>query len=273
MSILTRKYPFPQSSHWLRDCAVYCVVVFLILYLLQPFGLNMYQGSKLLVSLLFGAVTFVGCLVFGLALHPLHQRVSPWRIWHEALSLLAMILFIGVCNFFVFSFVYHYPITLDVLLLFLYWTLIVSVFVTVCSVSLNYYRYLRNQLETLLDKTTDEQTDITVTIHDTNVRGNDLQLPINDLLYIEAQKNNMAVIYVKDGKVATIELHTTLAAVLDDLKDYPNIFQCHRSFVVNLNNITSAQGNSNGYQLKLGQCPVVVPVSRTYVPKLRSFLA
>ena len=36
MSFLTRKYPFPQSSHWLRDCAVYCGIVFLILYLLQP---------------------------------------------------------------------------------------------------------------------------------------------------------------------------------------------------------------------------------------------
>ena len=52
-----------------------------------------------------------------------------------------------------------------------------------------------------------------------------------------------------------------------------NIFQCHRSFVVNLNNITSAQGNSNGYQLKLGTCPTIVPVSRTYVPKLKSFIA
>ena len=78
---------------------------------------------------------------------------------------------------------------------------------------------------------------------------------------------------MKEGKTVTTELHTTLAAVLDDLKDYENIFQCHRSFVVNLNNISSAQGNSNGYQLKLGKCPTTVPVSRTYVPKLRSFIA
>ena len=49
MSILTRKYPFTQSSHWLRDCAVYCTVVFLIMYLLQPFGFSMYQGNKLLL--------------------------------------------------------------------------------------------------------------------------------------------------------------------------------------------------------------------------------
>ena len=145
--------------------------------------------------------------------------------------------------------------------------------VTVCSVSLSYYRYLRNQLETLLDKTTDQQVDITVTIHEPNVRGNDLQLSINDLLYIEAQKNNVAVSHMKDGKIVSTELHTTLAAVLDDLQAYENIFQCHRSFVVNLNNITSAQGNSNGYQLRLGKCQTIVPVSRTYVPKLRSFIA
>ena len=273
MSYLTRKYPFPISSHWLRDCALYCVIVFLILYLLQPFGFSMYRGNKLLLALLFGAVTFGCCLLYGFAERPLIQRVSPWRIWHEVLSILALVLFIGICNFFVCAWVFHIPVTPGFFLMFLYWTLIVGMFVTVCSVSLYYYRYLRNQLETLLDKTTDQQADITVTIHDTNVRGNDLQLSINDLLFIEAQKNNVAVSYMNDGHVATTELHTTLAAVLDDLRDYENIFQCHRSFVVNLNNITSAQGNSNGYQLRLGNCPTIVPVSRTYVPKLRSFIA
>jgi len=273
MSFLTRKYPFPQSSHWLRDCALYCAIVFLILYLLQPFGFSMYQGNKLLLALLFGAVTFGCCLMYGFVERPLIQRVSPWRVWHEALSVLAMVLFIGICNFFVCSFVFHFPITLSLCLQFLYSTLIVGMFVTVCSVSLNYFRYLRNQLETLLDKTTEEQTDVVVTIHDTSVRGADLQLPINDLLYVEAQKNNVSVCFVKDGMTTTTELHTTLASVLNDLEDYGNIFQCHRSFVVNLNNITSAQGNSNGYQLRLGKCPVIVPVSRTYVPKLRSFIA
>ncbi len=273
MSFLTRKYPFPKSSHWLRDCMVYCVIVFLILYLLQPFGFSMYRGNKLLVSLLFGAVSFACCGLYGLAVNPLYKRITPWRVWHEALSVSVMVLLIGISNFFVFSFVFHYPITLVICLQFLYWTLIVSIFIAACSLSINYYRHLRNQLETLLNKTTEEQTDITVTIHDTTVRGNDLQLPINDLLYIEAQKNNVLVYYMNEGKVDHCEVHATLSAVLDDLQQYENIFQCHRSFVVNLNNITSAQGNSNGYQLKLGKAPATVPVSRTYVPKLRSFIA
>ena len=273
MSFLTRKYPFPSSNHWLRDCAIYSGIVFLILYLLQPFGFSMYQGNKLLVALLFGGVTFACCLLTIFVERPLHQHISPWRVWHEALAVLLMILFIGICNFFVFALVFQLPITGILLLMFLYWTLIIGVFVTVCSVSLNYYRYLRNQLETLLDKTTEAQTDILVTIRDASVRGDDLQLPINDLLYVEAQKNNVAVCYVKEGKPSTMELPTTLTAVLDDLKAYENIFQCHRSFVVNLNNITSAQGNSNGYQLRLGNCQTMVPVSRSYVPKLRSFIA
>ena len=273
VSFLSRKYPFAQSSRWLSDCAVYSVIVFLILYVLQPFGFSMYKGNKFLISLLFGAVTFGCCCVCGFAFKPLYKRISLWRVWHESLFVLAMVLFIGICNFFVFSFVFHCQLTLSLCLQFLYWTLIVGVIVTICSVSLNYYRYLRNQLETLLDKTTEEQADVMVTIHDTSVRGDDLQLPINDLLYVEAQKNNVLVCYVKDGHVNSSELHTTLASVLNDLEEYGNIFQCHRSFVVNLNNITSAQGNSNGYQLRLGKCPTMVPVSRTYVPKLRSFIA
>ena len=274
MSILTRKYPFPQSNHWLRDAATYCAIVFLILYVLQPFGFSMYKGSKLLASLEFGVVTFACCTVFYMIVfRPLLKRVRIWKVWHQGLAVLAMVLFIGIATFFVFSFIFHFPLSLHFFGLFLYWTLIIGVIVSICSLGFNYYRYLNNQLEALLNKTTEQQSDVMITIHDTSVRGNDLLLPINDLLYIEAQKNNVEVCYTRDGNLQKAEVHTTLTAVLDDLQAYENIFQCHRSFLVNLNNITSAQGNSNGYQLKLGNCTTVIPVSRTYVPKLRSFIA
>ena len=187
MSILTRKYPFKQSGHWLRDSIIDSTIVFLILYVLQPFGFNMYQGNKLLLALLFGAVTFGCCLLFGMVHKPIYQRVATWRIWHQAVTVLLLILLVGICNFLVCSRVFDFSITFNSFLLFLYWTLIIGVIVTVCSISLSYSRHLRNQLETLLDKTTEQQMDISVTIHDTNVRGNDLQLPINELLYIEAQ--------------------------------------------------------------------------------------
>jgi len=274
MSFLGRKYPLQERGPWIRDCTLYCVIVFLILYFLQPFGFSMYSGNKLLASLLFGAVTFLCCLLFQwLVSSPLQKRVKPWRIWHEALTDLGLVLFIGLCNFVLFSFVFHYPFRLNICLLFLYWTLIIGVIITALSTGLSYYRFLRGQLDALLDKTTEQQEGISITIHDTRVRGNDISLPINDLLCVEAQKNNVAVFYLKDGKMKREEVQTTFAAVLDDLGSYDNIFQCHRSFIVNLNSISSAKGNSNGYTLELGGGLVTVPVSRSFVPKLKSFIA
>lgn len=274
MPYLTHKYPFPQSNHWFRDSILYGAIVFLILYLLQPFGFSWFPGNKLLTSLAFGSVT-TGCQIVytHLVLGPMVHHLQPWRIWHQALAILGLILFIAIGNFLLFSCIFPHSITFGAFFLFFYWTLIIGLIITAISITVSYNRHLKGRLETLLEKTTEKQTDILITIRDTTVRGDDLQLRINDLLYIEAQKNNVKVCHIKDGKATSTDVHTTLSAVLDDLKSYDNIFQCHRSFVVNLNNITSAQGNSNGYQLQLGGCPTTVPVSRTYVPKLRSFIA
>ena len=274
MSFLTRTYPFKKSRFWLRDSIVYGVFVWAILFLLQPFGFSMYQGSKCLVAAFFGLVT-TGCyaLYAWAVVEPLYARVKPWRIWHQASAVLGLILFIAIGNFLLFSFIFSYPVTLQLFLIFLYWTLIIGVIITALTIGFEYNLSLRERMEAMLSNTAEEQKDITITIHDNNVRGNDLTIPINSLLYVEAQKNNVSVCHTKDGKPTATEVHTTLTAVIDELKDYENIFQCHRSFIVNVNNITSAKGNSNGYQLTLGTCPATIPVSRSYVPRLKSFIA
>ena len=274
MSFLIRTYPFKQSERLLRDSIVYGVIIWAILWLLQPFGFGMYSGNKCLVAALFGLVTSCCYALYGWTVSKrLHQFVKPWRIWHQGCHVLGLIFFIAICNFLLFSYIFHYPITPEIFVLFLYWTLIIGVIMTVLTIGVEYNRSLRERMEAMLSNTTEEQKDISITIHDTNVRGNDLTIPINNLLYIEAQKNNVSVCYLKDGKPISLEIHTTLTAVIENLKAYENIFQCHRSFVVNVNNITSAKGNSNGYQLTLGPCTNSIPVSRSYVPQLKSFVA
>ena len=274
MSFLTRKYPFKQSEHWLRDSIIYGVIIWAILYLLQPFGFSMYTGNKCLIAAIFGLITSV-CYAFyyWAVLRHLLRHIKPWRIWHNGCAVLGLILFIALCNFLMFSYIFKFSITFSLFLIFLYWTLIIGVFITIASIGIEYNRFLREKMEALLSNTTEEQKDINISIHDNNVRGNDLCIPINSLLYIEAQKNNISVCYLNDDKPTFTEVHTTLMAVIEELKDYENIFQCHRSFVVNVNNITSARGNSNGYQLRLGICPNSIPVSRQYVPKLKAFIA
>ena len=271
---MTRKYPFGQSKHWLRDSVIYGVIIWAILYLLQPFGFSQYQGNKCLVAAAFGLVTMVCYIVYGYTvMQNLPKLVKTLRVWHDAAAVLGLILFIAIGNFMLLVLLFSVPFSAGVFLQFLWWTLIIGAIITAMSVGIEYNRYLKHQMEALLSNTTEEQRDITITIHDQNVRGNDLELPINNLLYIEAQKNNISVCYLRDDKPTTVELHTTLSAAIDELRQYENIFQCHRSFVVNVNNITQAKGNSNGYQLRLTNSYTTIPVSRQYVPRLKDFIA
>ena len=273
-NLLTRKYPFAQSSHWLRDSVIYGLIIWAILYLLQPFGFSQYQGNKCLVAAAFGVVTMVCYVLYGYTvMRHLPKLVKTLRVWHDGAAVLGLILCIAIGNFLLLVALFDMPVTLRLFLLFFWWTLIIGAVITAMSVGIEYNRYLKHQMEALLNNTAEEQRDITITIHDQNVRGNDLELPINNLLYIEAQKNNIAVCYLRDDKPTTIELHTTLSAAIDELRDYENIFQCHRSFVVNVNNITQAKGNSNGYQLRLTNSYTTIPVSRQYVSRLKDFIA
>ena len=273
-NLLTRKYPFAQSSHWLRDSVIYGLIIWAILYLLQPFGFSQYQGNKCLVAAAFGVVTMVCYVLYGYTvMRHLPKLVKTLRVWHDGAAVLGLILCIAIGNFLLLVALFDMPVTLRLFLLFFWWTLIIGAVITAMSVGIEYNRYLKHQMEALLNNTAEEQRDITITIHDQNVRGNDLELPINNLLYIEAQKNNIAVCYLRDDKPTIIELHTTLSAAIDELRDYENIFQCHRSFVVNVNNITQAKGNSNGYQLRLTNSYTTIPVSRQYVPRLKDFIA
>jgi lytTr DNA-binding domain protein len=123
----------------------------------------------------------------------------------------------------------------------------------------------------MLNKTAEQQTDIRVSIRDAAVRGQALELPINDFLFAESVRNDIIVHYKQQDTVASQTFRLTIAELMQQLP-YDNIFQCHRSFVVNLNNITNAKGNSNGYVLTLSPVQEAVPVSRSYVAKLKTFL-
>lgn len=240
---------------------------------MQPFGINLYEGNKFLLSLGFGTITFASKIFFSYVVtNILNRFVRQWTILSIGMTLIFMILFIGFCNFLFGISVYELGFDISILPIFIYWTLVVGVIITVIQITISYNMALRTQLNELLENNSDEQTDIIITIHDQSIRGKDIVIPINDFLYAEVQKNNVVVYYANDNVVESSEIRSTLAAILDSL-DYDNIFQCHRSFIVNINNITSAHGNSNGYQLKLGTCSNTVPVSRTYVPKLKAFIS
>lgn len=272
-SHLNRKYPLSQQTSWTKLAATAAAIVFLLLFILRPFGLYAYRGSVLWVSLVFSAVTFVITLLFGkLAFIPITRHVKIWRVWHQAASTLALLVIISFSNAITDMLLYHHPLSWQMLLAYTIVTFTIGSIITAVIIGLSYQQYLKNKLELLIDKGQETRRGLTITFHDDSVRTSDLTIAVNDFLYAEVRKNNIIIFYDKDGTTATHEMRMTLTALIAE-NGFPNIMQCHRSFVINVDNITSAMGNSNGYKLRLGNCLNIVPVSRSYVPRLKSFIA
>lgn len=246
--------------------------IFLLLFLLQPFGISQYRGNTFLMCTGFCILAVsVQRICAALFFNRYVQKRITITNGYVLLYSIAIELMMAVSMTVYAAYFFQIPLSWHLFYIFFYWTFLIWILITGVCTLINYNQMLSNRLEEMLRKTTAEQEGICITLHNQNLRGADLTLPINDLLYIESQKNNVCVCYIKDGKVTKTELRSTLAALKTELP-YDNIFQCHRSFLVNINNISSAKGNSNGYQLHLSNCKDSIPVSRTFVPELRAFI-
>ena len=264
--------PQNDNGNWLQAGLIAGAIVFFLLFFLRPFGLGQFEGNLFIVALCFSMLSVAVTWCYGeCVFKPWVRRVKTWRVWHECAAILLLLYCVSLGNSILSLLWFPNPVSLQLFLAYLYVTLLFGIPITLTIVALEYQKRLRTRLAELLPKDTDAQAEETVTFHDTSVRGNDLTLPLSDFLYAEAQKNCVDIYFLREGHVEHQQLRTTLTSVLADTNE-KSIFQCHRSFIVNLSNIRSAHGNSNGYQLTVGDEHHTVPVSRSYVPKLRSFV-
>ena len=272
ISFFSRPLPQNDQGNWLQAGLIAGVIVFFLLFFLRPFGLGQFEGNIFFVALCFSMLSVAVTWCYGACVFkPWVRRIKTWRVWHECAAILLLFCCVSFGNSILSFLWFPNPVSLQLFLAYLYETLLFGIPITISIVALEYQRRLRTRLAELLPKDTDAQAEETVTFHDTSVRGNDLTLPLSDFLYAEAQKNCVDIYFQREGHVEHQQLRTSLTSALADANE-KSIFQCHRSFIVNLSNIRSAHGNSNGYQLTVGDEHHTVPVSRSYVKTLRSFV-
>jgi len=96
------------------------------------------------------------------------------------------------------------------------------------------------------------------------------QIPLDDLLYLESDGNYAFLNQIKDGVVSKTLHRTTLKSIESDNK-FSNIQRCHRSFIVNLNQVVEINGNAQGLKLSLQNCDEIVPVSKKYIPVIKNY--
>lgn len=95
-----------------------------------------------------------------------------------------------------------------------------------------------------------------------------LSLKISDLLLVESSGNYVTIVYLKKGKPARFLLRTTMKQ-LEAMLSGKGVVRCHRSFMVNFEQVRLMRKGKNGLVLEIGTDEVIeVPVSKPHVENI-----
>lgn len=98
-----------------------------------------------------------------------------------------------------------------------------------------------------------------------------LSLRPQDLLYFESADNYVIVYFRKNMQVGKELVRNSLKNLETDLVGY-NCIRCHRSFIVNLLNVSSIKKRGRAYEIEIEDISVKIPISRGYVKSVQSSL-
>ena len=93
----------------------------------------------------------------------------------------------------------------------------------------------------------------------------------SEILYIESTDNYITIYFFAGDKVNKQIVRTSLKN-LEKESLSPLLLRCHRSFMVNINNVIWMKKEGRKYLLKIKNIDTFIPVSRNFIPQFRFLL-
>ncbi|WP_304518177.1 LytR/AlgR family response regulator transcription factor, partial [Cecembia rubra] len=256
--------------------------IFLFLLVFQPFGLEQIPKSQRPWLILgYGLITFFSVLIFQQGIQKLFPGFFQEKYWttgREIVENLSILILIGIGNYFYTIYIGGADWSLSRFLFLLGATFAVGVFPIIGLVFLNYTKRLKENLKVAYElesslslkheKPTGYQSMVTIP---SQYRQEDLQLHLDDLLWICSADNYVEVYFKQKGQLKKTLVRNNLAALEEELSTM-GLLRTHRSFIANLKLVSHIEGNAQGYQLIFEGLKEVVPVSRKYAPQIRNWL-
>ncbi len=277
--VLTQPYPISKtfkSQIWVAS--IISSGVFFLLFVFQPFGLDRLP-VPLLYWLIIGytAVCFITMMANYLIIKILFPRFfteNTWKVYKEILWILWTVLIVSLANglygIMLGRFELGLPHSFDILFI----TFVVAIAPVSLMVILKHNLLLKKNLRlaTQLNQNLQQyhhHTEITnkntqslqITFKSDEKKG-ELTIDLDSFFYAQASDNYLEIYYLKNEKLQKALLRNTLKNIEMDFAAFPQLFRCHRSFLINLNNIKKVEGNSQGYKLTFEKTDFQVPVAR-----------
>ncbi len=240
------------------------IALFLIIF--QPFGINNWQTDyKVLYLLGFGAVTWLCLLILRLGfvkLFPSFFSEKNWTVGKEIITNVSFLITIALGNY-LYAFVILFNEWRFVNFLWSLFTVVcVGVFPIAFDVYTKYIKALKKYgSERAVAPKASQKSAISLVAEN---RKDMVSVSSENLLYIESADNYSKVVFQTENEQETQELLRSSLSRLENQLTVPEIVRCHRSYIVNLNQVNRVTGNAQGYKLHLKNSNFAVPVARKY---------
>lgn len=291
IKILKKPYPFLFT---LGKTVIIAVVVGLISGILnyvrldEDFANQYLTLPKLHVSVIFGLIIF--CCVI-LILHFFTKYIlsentkDKWNIIKE-LSLVSLLLFTIVSSnySFLLSISNNNAEFLSTKFFFkvVFYALSTGLIISAIIFWINYTILLKENLKqslihnnylTATLKNNEEKGDDIIVNIPSNIQAENITFNLNQLLFIKSDGNYIEVYTKIKDEVKTELYRATIQRIEEELAHYSSIIRTHRTFLVNIKNISYTKGNARNYQLFFEGTELNIPVARSRFERFNKALA
>ncbi len=277
--------PYPLDIDWLpgiRKSFYFGVIITAILFVFKPFGFHNIKGwDALWYAMAFGGITMAIVILNSLIIPRLFPKVfdeDRWKLWKEFIYIIFTISSIGFANT---LFLYYSELAGGKFLDMLYFIEINTFFVGTIPVAvfliLDQNRLYRQNFQNAIqmnahlgDRRVSEESEYKII----DEKGKEYDsIILNDLVYIKSDGNYLDLFLLTEGAALNrITIRQRLKVILDDLPE-SKFYNCHKSFVVNLEHVNQISGNARNYVLELKVDEVEIPVSRSKGKELQEMLS
>ena len=279
--------PYPSLVKRWKSVIIPSLIVFLILFVLQPFGISMMGGYKFWVVLGYGVVSSLALSISTYlfpALFPRYHSEKNWTLGRELLGTLGACLLIAIGNCFYTAWVAvlaPFPI-----IFFLMWNRNLQLVRNLKEATeINYALAKREntqkekirtrneeQIEEgrAAEEVAEEETPMQLVFSGGTKEM--LEVDAHTLFYVEAEGNYIRVAYSSADKMQQKLVRATMKQAEEAVAACSFIVRCHRAFLVNIRTVVKVDGNSQGYRLRLEGCTEEVPVSRGYAKEIKTLI-
>lgn len=273
------RQPYPVNGdflHHVRNAFLGGLIVFLFLRIFKPFGISQAPVSNVTIFTLgYGIITTLTILILLSVIFriPGWLEEKTWTVGKNILLYCAIVFFIGLFNFLYTAWYFNFPLHIEGFITFQIFTATVTFFVASSMTMLRFNWAKRFYSVQATEINAEVEKHPVVSHHQLLkfVAENEkdfFEVRSEELLYVEAADNYCKFYYLKNGQLSTFLLRSSLSKV-EKTAAFPELFRCHRTYLVNLRHVTRVSGNSQGCKLHLRHVSEIIPVSRRLGEELK----